>query len=276
MRLGEGGCEMATDDREEQIGRIRPLPDPRFSRSLEYGLVILECFTAARPAWQISQLADMLELSRSTTHRYAQTLLALDRLEQDRRQRYRLAHLAARPGMAAIDALLNETPEAGGTLEDLRKQTGHTVSMATLDGTHALYLQRFHAHGVGQYSADLEHGVGAHVPLHCTAVGKALLASLTESEQRATIASLTLEQEGPNTIKTKKALAEELAHVRADGIATCDEEQAWGVRSIAAAIPQPGHSRPLAVSVTVPTRRCTLEEMTTTLGPQVKAAAERI
>jgi IclR family pca regulon transcriptional regulator len=269
---------MDNDDLEEgPAGRIRPLPDRRFSRSLEYGLALLECFSAVRPACQISELADALEISRSTTHRYAQTLQALERLERDRRRRYRLAHLAAGPGLAAIGAIRRETPAARRILEDLREQTGHTVSMATLDGTHALYLQRFFAHGVGQYAADLEHGVGAHVPLHCTAIGKALLASLTEPQQRAVIASLTLEEEGPNTVKTKRALAEELDRVRATGgIATCDEEQAWGVRSIAAAIPQSGRSRPLAVSVTVPTRRYTLSRMITMIGPQVRAAAERI
>ncbi|MGA9286089.1 MAG: helix-turn-helix domain-containing protein, partial [Solirubrobacteraceae bacterium] len=63
-------------------GRIKPAPVPRFSRSLEYGLALLECFTSEHPARQISDLADILKLSRSTTHRYAQTLLALERLEQ--------------------------------------------------------------------------------------------------------------------------------------------------------------------------------------------------
>jgi IclR family pca regulon transcriptional regulator len=268
---------MDDDDPEEPTGRIRPLPDRRFSRSLEYGLALLECFSAVRPAWQISELADALEISRSTTHRYAQTLQALEGLERDRRRRYRLAHLAAGPGLAAIGAIRRETPAARRILEDLREQTGHTVSMATLDGTHALYLQRFFAHGVGQYAADLEHGVGAHVPLHCTAIGKALLASLTESGQRAAIASLTLEEEGPNTVKTKRALAEEVMRIcDAGGIATCDEEQAWGVRSIAAAAHQPGRSRPLAISVTVPARLYTVKAMTATLRPHVMAAAERI
>jgi IclR family pca regulon transcriptional regulator len=261
---------------DDPARRVRLEPEPRYSRSLEYGLALLECFSAARPAWQIRELADALRISRSTTHRYAQTLLALEHVEQDARRRYRLAHPAARPGIAAIDTLRMETPAARRILEDLRTQTGHTVSMGTLDGTHALYLQRFYAHGQGQHAADLEQGVGAHIPLHCTALGKALLASLSQPEQRATLASLTLEQEGPNTHKTKQALAEELTHIRSSGIATCNEEQAWGVRSIAAAIPQPGRSRPLAISVTTPTKRHPLKTTIATLGPHVKAAAERI
>ncbi len=243
---------------------------------MEYGLALLESFSAAHPAWQISELADILEISRSTTHRYAQTLLILERLEQDKQRRYRLAHVAGRIGGTAIHTIRRETPAARTILEDLRDQTGHTVSMGALEGTHAVYLQRFFAHGTGQYAADLELGVGAYVPLHCTAIGKAILASLDQPQQRAAIASLTLEQEGPNTIKTKRALAAELTHVRTSGIATCDEEQAWGVRSIAAAIPHAGRSRPLAISITVPAQHYTVKAMVATLGPHVRAAAERI
>jgi IclR family acetate operon transcriptional repressor len=261
---------------EDPVQPLKLKPEPRYSRSLEYGLVLLKCFSSKRPTWQISELADTLEISRSTTHRYAQTLLALDHLEQDPRRRYRLSHRAARAGMNAIDTLRTETPAARQVLQELRSQTGHTVSMAALRGTHALYLQRLHSHGPGQYAADLEHGVGAHVPLHCTAIGKALLASLSQPEQNATVALLTLEQEGPNTIKTKQALTEQLAHIRADGIATCDEEQAWGVRSIAAAVPQPGRTRPLAISITIPAQHYTTTEINSLYGAHVKTAAERI
>jgi DNA-binding IclR family transcriptional regulator len=249
---------------------------PRFSQSLEYGVALLECFTAAPPALQISELADMIELSRTTTHRYARTLARLDYLRQDQRRRYLLSQGAVGPGMAMIGTIRLEAPTAPKILENLRNQTGHTVSMGALNGTYATYLYRFFSHRAGQYVADLQHGVGAHVPTHCTAIGKALLASLSEPEQRATLACLTLDREGPNTIVSKRALAEELDHVRTQGVAVCDEEQADGVRSIAAVIPQPGRSRPFAVSVTVPAQHYTLKAMIATLGPHVKAAAAHI
>jgi IclR family pca regulon transcriptional regulator len=261
---------------DDPIRRIQIRPQPQFSRSLEYGVRLLACFTAEQLVWQVSELADEIGLGRSTTHRYAKTLLALGYLEQDRQRRYRLARPAGRPGMTVIGTIRLEAPAARRILEDLRKETGHTVSMAALDGTHAIYLQRFFAHGPGQFEADLQLGVGARVPTYCTAIGKALLASLAEPQQRAVLASLTLEREGPKTVRTKRALAEELASFRAEGVAVCDEEQALGVRSIAAAIPHPGRSRPLAISVTVPARLYTVETMIEALGSRVKAAAERI
>jgi IclR family transcriptional regulator, pca regulon regulatory protein len=267
---------MGASEPDDPTFRIRPLPDPRFSRSLECGLAMLGCFTADRSVLRISELADMLDRSRATTHRYAVTLLELGYLEQDDKRRYRLTHHAARPGMAFIDTIRLETPAAATILEDLRDQTGHTVSMGVLDGTRVLYIHRLFAHGAGQYEADLELGVGAHVPAHCTAIGKALLASLGEPEQFDVLALLTLNREGPNTIMGKGALANELERVRVTGLAVCDEEQAPGVRSIAAAIPNLGRSRPMAVSVTVPANMYTIESLTSVFGSQVKAAAKRI
>jgi DNA-binding IclR family transcriptional regulator len=251
-------------------------PQPQFSRSLECGVRLLACFTAEQPTWQVSELADEIGMGRSTTHRYAKTLVALGYLEQDKQRRYQLAQRARRPGMAVIGTIRLEAASAQTVLEELRGETGHTVSMGALDGTHAVYLQRLYAHGPGQFEADLQLGVGARVPTHCTALGKALLASLSAPERRATLASLTLEREGPNTVTSKRALAEELQQIRVEGLAVCDEEQALGVRSIAAAIPQPGRSRPLAVSVTIPAHLYTVEAMIETLGPHVKAAVKRI
>lgn len=269
-------CEVTPAHPDNPASRLKPGPEPKFSRSLEYGLVLLECFSAQHPAQQISDLADLLGLSRSTTHRYLQTLLVLERLEQDPKRRYRLTHGAAQPGANAIEALRTETPEARSILEELRALTGHTVSMATISGTHALYTHRLHAHGPDQYSADLDHGVGAHIPLHATAIGKALLASLSQTEQKASVSLLALEQEGPNTVATKKQLVEELNDIRSTGIATCDEEQAWGVRSIATHIPRPGRTRPLAISITAPASRHTTQTLEDSYALPLTSAAHQI
>ena len=58
------------------------LREPRYSQSLERGLAILGCFTPKRPVLGIADIADELGMSRSTTHRYVITLVALGYLEQ--------------------------------------------------------------------------------------------------------------------------------------------------------------------------------------------------
>jgi IclR family transcriptional regulator, pca regulon regulatory protein len=273
---GRGGRMVGAGVAEKRGGRIRRPPNPRMSQSVEHGVALMRCFTAERHTLGIAELADMIGLSRSTTHRYACTLVALGYLEQDNKRRYRLTQVALRPGMSAIEALRAETPNARAILEELRDQTGHTVSMAALEGDRAIYIHRLHAHGTGQYEADLNHRAGAHVPVYCTAIGKALLASLSDPEQRERLAELVLKRRGPRTITRKTDLIAELTRIRAERLATCHGEQAAGVYSIAAAITHPGRSRPLAMSVTAPVKDSTVKEMTRRFARHVKDAAERI
>lgn len=255
---------------------IRPSAESQYSRSLELGLAIIGCFTAEKRVLGISELADLVKVSRSTIHRYVQTLVALGCLEQGRKRRYRLARGITDAGVTFIEMLRWELPMAREVLEDLRETTGHTVSMGVLDGTRVLYIYRLCAHGPGQYNADLGLGAGAFVPAYCTAIGKALLASLSVPDQRDAIAALKLEAHGPNTITTKRVLTDELLAIHAAGIAVCDEEQARGVRSIAATITQPGRSRLMAISVTVPSQSMSVATMTAKFGRHMLAAAEHM
>jgi IclR family transcriptional regulator, pca regulon regulatory protein len=255
---------------------IRPEAESKYSRSVEFGLAIIACFTARKRILGIAELADLVKVSRSTTHRYAQTLVELGCLEQDHKRRYRLARGITAAGVAFLDALRLETPEARKALEDLRDETGHTVSMGVLDGTRVLYLHRLFAHGRGQYNADLGLGAGAFVPTYCTAIGKMLLASLSAPDRRDAVTALKLKARGPKTIRKKRVLKQELLAIHARGIAVCDEEQAPGVRSIAATIVRPGRSRLMAISVTVPAQSMSVATMRTKLAPHLLAAAERI
>ncbi len=261
---------------EDPLLAVRPSAEPKYSRSLEYGVALVRCFTAEEQVLGIAELAERIKVSRSTTHRYAMTLVELGCLEQDRKRRYHLARGVAGAGAVFIDTLRLEAPAARKVLEDLREGTGHTVSMGVLDGTRVLYVHRLFAHGTGQYKADLGLDAGAFVPAYCTAIGKALLASLSAPDRREAITGLKLRRWGPNTVTKKRVLAEGLLAIHNAGIAVCDEEQARGVRSIAATITQPGRSRLMAVSVSVPAESMSVATMTATLGPHVLAAVECI
>ena len=75
---------------QEPAWSIPSLREPRYSQSLERGLAILSCFTPKRPVLGIADIADELGMSRSTTHRYVITLVALGYLEQGASRKYRL------------------------------------------------------------------------------------------------------------------------------------------------------------------------------------------
>ena len=266
----------ARGKREDLEPRDTPLPDHRFSQSLQYGLSMLRCFTAERPTLGIADMADMLNLTRSTAHRYAITLVQLGRLGQDSKRKYRLSHDAARPGMAVIDTMRLEHPAHNVILEDLREKTGCTVSMGVLDGARALYIYRLFAHGAGQFEADGDLGVGAHPPMHCTAIGKAFLASLPDGKFSKLLSEMRLERFTPNTITTKALLAREIERVRKERIAVGDEEHVKGARSVAVPVTGRSGAPTFAIEVTAPADVYTSREFLARVGPPLKHAAKSI
>jgi IclR family transcriptional regulator, pca regulon regulatory protein len=255
--------------------RIRVNPDPRLSRSLEYGIAILESFTGERQTLGIAKMADIVGISRSTAHRYAMTLVALGYLEQDSKRKYRLSTRAAGPGRASIGAIRQQL-HARAALEELRDETGHTVSLGVLDGGRVVYIYRLLGHRPGQYAIDRDLGVGANVPVHCTALGKVLLASLSDAERRELLANLALTRYGPRSITDKTQLIAELDRISPRGVLVSDEELISGSRSIAVLVPRPRSEHPLAIDVTVPVAAYTVDRLAKEIGPLLKRAAKLI
>jgi IclR family transcriptional regulator, pca regulon regulatory protein len=253
--------------------RLRTAPDPRLSRSLEFGVAIVESFSGEHQTLGIADMADIVGISRSTTHRYATTLVALGYLEQDPGRKYRLAAHAAGPGTAAIGALRRLLP-ARAVLEELREQTGHTVSMGVLDGARVTYVHRLLGHRVGQHAIDGDLGPGAHVPLHCTALGKVLLASISDAERRELLAMLELAPHGPKSITQMSKLVAELDGIRPRVPVVSNEELVRGARSIAVLVSRPRGEHPLAIDVTVPSRAYSATRLVRDVGPRLKRAAK--
>jgi IclR family pca regulon transcriptional regulator len=247
----------------------------RYSSSLVAGLSILECFSAERPRLGIAALAQELNMSRPTTHRYATTLVALGYLEQDHSRQYRLAARGADFGLA----LLNSMALRGLAHEHLRRlrgQTGHTVAMAILDGEDIRYIHWLRGWRLGQHAVNLDIGVGARLPSHCTAMGKALLAYLPEHTRERLIGQLRLVRRGPNSITGKQELRAELERVRLAGVAVNDEELAKSLRTIAAPVLDAQGLAPAAISVSVPCETYSRQDLLAKLGPAVVATAARI
>jgi IclR family pca regulon transcriptional regulator len=255
--------------------RILSAPDPRLSRSVEYGVAILECYSSVHQELGIAELAELVGISRSTTHRYAITLVELGFLEQNTKRKYRLARHAADAGGVALGEIRKQV-SAQGPLEALRKETHHTVSMGVLDGARVIYVHRLLGHRPGQYAADGGLGVGANVPVYCTALGKVLLASISDAERRELLAGLELKRYAPKTIVDRRKLAAELDRVSPREAVVSDEELRAGSRSIAALVPRPHSEHPLAIEVTVPSSTYTVNRLQKEFGPRLKRVAKLI
>jgi IclR family pca regulon transcriptional regulator len=251
------------------------LREPRYSQSLERGLAILGCFTPERPVLGIADIAGELGMSRSTTHRYVITLLALGFLEQDASRKYRLGLRVTDLGMSALSSTgLRE--HAHLYLEELRQRTSYTASLAVLDGAEILYVDRARSFRRGQDHNGLELHTGSRLPAYCTAMGKLLLANLPESDQRELLAQVKLTKRGPNTITSKKALRDELDEIQVAGFAVNDQELAAGLYSIAAPVRNEARDVVAAVNLAAHSSMISLEKLVDALGPHLVSTADRI
>jgi DNA-binding IclR family transcriptional regulator len=247
----------------------------KFSSSLVAGLAMLTCFSPEHPVRGIADMADELELGRSTTHRYATTLVTLGYLEQGPSRKYRLSARVSDLGLSLLDSMALRSA-AREPLRELRAQTGHSASLWVLFGTEIVCVDRWQGSRQGQYAVDVGIGLGVRRPVHCTAAGKALLARLPAAEQQELIAKLRLARCTPKTIVTKTALRAELERILAeDGVAAEDEELSAGRRAVAAVMVDAEGRPGAAVELAIPADVYSAE-LLEAMGPKVTAAAQRI
>jgi IclR family transcriptional regulator, pca regulon regulatory protein len=209
---------------------------PNESQSLIWGLQILKCFTAARPVLGIADIADDLGMSRSTAHRYVITFVALGYLEQGASRKYRLGLRAIDLGLSALDAT-GMREQAHPYLDDLCRGSGYTASLAVLNDTEIVYVDRVRSSRHGRDNVNLDLSRGSRLPAYCTAAGKVLLAHLPEDERQERIARIgDFIKYGPNTIASESKLYQELEKVPEAGLAVSNEELAPGLRAIGAPV----------------------------------------
>jgi DNA-binding IclR family transcriptional regulator len=131
----------------------------------------------------------------------------------------------------------------------LHQQLEETVDLSVVEGSTVRFIDHIPApHRLRAVSA-----VGAVFPVHCTANGKALLAAMPDEQASAVLPS-RLPALTPKTITSRRALWEELAAVRADGVAYDREEHTLGICAVGAVVRDP-YGPVAAISVPVPTQR---------------------
>lgn len=193
---------------------------------------LLEAF-AANPAWTSpADLHARTGFPRSSLHGLLRTLRDAGWLEADAGgTRFRLGVRALICGTAYVDRD-PVMPHATATLERLRDETGYTAHYARLCGADVVYLETRES----RRSQHLVSRVGRTLPAHATALGKALLAELTDDEVRGLLPT-TLPALTDHTVTSRTALLAELGAARTRGFATEREEGTAGVACAAAVVP---------------------------------------
>jgi IclR family pca regulon transcriptional regulator len=260
----------------EVLPALPTLREARYSQSLERGLAVLGCFTAGRLLLGISEIADELGMSCSTTHRYVVTLVALGFLEQGAERKYRLGLGVSDLGMSVLNSMgLRE--HSHGLLEELRERSGYTVSLAVLDGREILYVDSARGFRRAQSVIALgELAPGSRLPAYCTAMGKLLLAYLPVGEQQKLLSEMRLLKRGPRTITSKRRLRVELERIREDGLAVNDEELTAGQLAVAVGVRDEAGEVVAALGMAAHVSMISLADLVGQLSPDLIATADRI
>ncbi|MGB7845810.1 MAG: IclR family transcriptional regulator [Candidatus Acidiferrum sp.] len=181
----------------------------------------------------ITEMSDALKSPKSTVHRLIVTLeeagyVIFDPLTS----KYSLGNRVARLG----EQLNQQSPLLTfgvPLLEQLTKECHEASHLAIMQGTEVVYV----SHEESKEPVRISFGRGHRAPVHCTALGKALLAGLSESEIFILYKnSRKLERLTPNTVTSMRTLMAEIAIVRKEGIAYDSEEYMTGLRCMAAPI----------------------------------------
>ncbi|PTX64631.1 IclR family transcriptional regulator [Melghirimyces profundicolus] len=206
--------------------------DPKPTSSLRNALRLLKQFSVEEPEWGVSELADELDVVKSTAHRLVSTLADGGFVAKDHHTRkYRLGGSLLALGNAFTARLQLHREKVYPWLKELVEETGETAHIGVLQGPYVVYLYKLES----RYPVRLLSYVGKRNPVHCTSTGQAVLAFRPPAVIREVLAE-GLPAHGPNTPVTTEAMEEKLAVIRKSGYAVSAEELHAGVTSVGAPI----------------------------------------
>lgn len=220
-------------------------------QSLARGLQFLDILEAQPNGLGITEAAELLDIDKSSASRILKTLANYGYAEQDSdTRRYTLGARLVQLGQSILhNTSLRQ--EAKPFMTELVEITGECAHIAILAHNKAFYLDQVESPATLRVST----GIGTLAPLHCTALGKVLLAFGDYD------VPITFETYTPRTITSVQSLDPHLAQARQRGYAIDDEEYNAGVRCIA--VPVYGVEGELvgALGISGPTGRVTLEKI---------------
>ncbi|MCR4512678.1 IclR family transcriptional regulator [Aeromicrobium sp. 50.2.37] len=228
-------------------------------------MAVLLSFTVERTTLSFTDLQQSTNLPKATLHRHLVDLQAaglLDRVSD----RYRLSMLVFELGMrASVERNLIEVSTP--FLEDLYERTHETVHLGVRDGHEVVYVSKMGGHK----QAAAPSRLGGRMPLHATAIGKALLAHAPD-ELRAEVLSAPLPRLASRTITSPTVLNDQLEECHRTGTTFEFEESAVGIVCVGAPVLDGDDRVIAAISVTGPVTRFRPAQH----GAAVKSAAHGI
>lgn len=238
--------------------------------ALQRGLRLLHLFSESPRGLTAKQVAALSRLPVSTVHRFLANLVTAGFLNRDGEGTHHLGIACFSIGQAAVGQL-DIRRLSLPYLRELNQQTRETIHLTVRHGLSAVYVEKLDS----PEPVRIHSRIGAAVPLHCTAVGKVMLAYMSPEEQDRTISQIDLKRQTPNSVGNVQELKTELYRVRKNGYACDLEEHELHIRCVAAPIWDHTGSVQSSVSITAPTLRMPVTRLRQ-LAPLIQAAGLNI
>lgn len=243
----------------------------RYVQTLERALDILEVLSRSEESLGVTEIGNRIGLHKSTVHRILQTLCYRGYVEKEKeRERYRLGIKIVELGITFFNDL-EIRKVAAAFLVLLAKSFDEVVHLVLPDDGEVVYIDRRESSQV----ISMHSKVGRRAPMHCTAVGKAILSTLSEEEVRHILKVKGMAQFTPQTITDPDVMVEQLRQISKTGIAIEAEENEVGILCLGTPIFDYSGRAIGAISVSGPANRIK-EKGIQRIGEEIKKAGQEM
>lgn len=190
-------------------------------------MAILDALGEVERDCGVSEIAQKLDMSKSTVYRFLQTLKSLGYVVQDEDDRYRLSVRLFELGAKSLPQL-DLVREADPAMRHINALTGESVHLGILEAGNIVYVHKLDS----SYNLRMYSRIGLRAPLYCTGIGKVLMAWLDESEVLKHLEGETFQPRTANTLPNIETYIKELAEIRANGYGEDREEFETNMRCL--------------------------------------------
>ena len=177
----------------------------------------------------VTELAGQTHLSKATAYRFLQTMKELGYVAQEGdSEKYGLTIKMFQLGSGALSNL-DLIQLADTQMRELSVATSETIHLGVLDRDSFIYIHKIDS----LYTLRMHSRIGARNSLHLTAIGKVLLAGMTQTQREQIMSRIQFEKLTDNSILSVDELRQRIEQVRQQGFGEDNEEQEAGVRCIA-------------------------------------------
>jgi IclR family KDG regulon transcriptional repressor len=262
-------CEMST------INSARGSKPANLVQTIERAALILDTLSQKPQGVSLRELSAEVALPKGTTHRLLSSLAYFGYVRQDLATRdYLLGFRLVELGNRLLNQLDLRT-EAKPLLVELGRSVKETVHLVILDQNEVLYIDKVES-DENPGGLRMASRIGSRTQAHSCAVGKVLLADLSEDQLDEYIKKQGLPRLTERTLTDPAQLKEHLKAIRKRGYAVDDEENERGIRCVAAPIRNGSGRVTAATSISGPAIRITRERIRDTLQREIMETAARI